>query len=134
MTSGAFPFEANPNPVDAAERAAESERSLADLETALQRDRETAELSRRIDRLAEKLESARRDTKAAGEKSTGKDRQQLGEETRAQLDRAAQAQREAAAEARSLSEDLGKRAEEVQRRQDADPGAAEAMKEAQREE
>jgi len=118
---------------EAAEHAAESERSLADLETALQRDRETAELSRRIDRLAEKLESARRDTKAAGEKSTGKDRQQLGEETRAQLDRAAQAQREAAAEARSLSEDLGKRAEEVQRRQDADPGAAEAMKEAQRE-
>ena len=118
---------------EAAEHAAESERSLADLETALQRDRETAELSRRIDRLAEKLESARRDTKAAGEKSTGKERQQLGEETRAQLDRAAQAQREAAAEARSLSEDLGKRAEEVQRRQDADPGAAEAMKEAQRE-
>jgi len=118
---------------EAAEHAAESERSLADLETALQRDRETAELSRRIDRLAEKLESARRDTKAAGEKSTGKDRQQLGEETRAQLDRAAQAQREAAAEARALSEDLGKRAEEVQRRQDADPGAAEAMKEAQRE-
>ena len=118
---------------EAAEHAAESERSLADLETALQRDRETAELSRRIDRLAEKLESARRDTKAAGEKSTGKDRQQLGEETRAQLDRAAQAQREAAAEARSLSEDLGKRAEEVQRRQDADPGAAKAMKEAQRE-
>ncbi len=118
---------------EAAEHAAESERSLADLETALQRDRETAELTRRIDRLAEKLESARRDTKAAGEKSTGKDRQQLGEETRAQLDRAAQAQREAAAEARSLSEDLGKRAEEVQRRQDADPGAAEAMKEAQRE-
>ena len=118
---------------DAAERAAESERSLADLETALQRDRETAELSRRIDRLAEKLDAARRDTKAAGEKSMGKDRQQLGEEARAQLDRAAQAQREAAAEARSLSEDLGKRAEEVQRRQDADPGAAEAMKEAQRE-
>lgn len=118
---------------EAAEHAAESERSLADLETALQRDRETAELSRRIDRLAEKLESARRDTRAAGEKSTGKERQQLGEETRAQLDRAAQAQREAAAEARSLSEDLGKRAEEVQRRQDADPGAAEAMKEAQRE-
>ena len=118
---------------EAAEHAAESERSLADLEAALQRDRESAELSRRIDRLAEKLESARRDTKAAGEKSMGKERQQLGEETRAQLDRAAQAQREAAAEARSLSEDLGKRAEEVQRRQDADPGAAEAMKEAQRE-
>ena len=117
---------------DAARAAAEAEQALADLEASLQRDRESAELARRIDRLSERIESARRESAAAAEGSTGKSREQLSEETRARLDRAAQDQREAAAEARSLAEDLGERAERMEREQGADAGAAEAMREAQR--
>ena len=118
---------------EAAERASESESALADLETALQRDRETAELTRRIDKLAERIDAASKDTRAAAEKSVGKQRNQLSEETKALMDRSAQAQREAAAEARALAEDLGKRAEEIQTQEKPDQGAAEAMREAQRE-
>jgi hypothetical protein len=117
----------------AAERASESESALADLETALQRDRETAELTRRIDKLAERIDVASKDTRAAAEKSVGKQRNQLSEETKALMDRSAQAQREAAAEARALAEDLGKRAEEIQKQDKPDEGAAEAMREAQQE-
>ncbi|MEY4942062.1 MAG: hypothetical protein RL254_243, partial [Planctomycetota bacterium] len=117
----------------AAERASESESALADLETALRRDRETAELTRRIDKLAERIDVASKDTRAAAEKSVGKQRNQLSEETKALMDRSAQAQREAAAEARALAEDLGKRAEEIQKQDKPDEGAAQAMREAQQE-
>lgn len=119
---------------DAARASAEAEQALADLEASLQRDRESAELARRIDRLSERIDSARRESASAAEGSTGKSREQLPEEARARLDRAAQDQREAAAEARSLAEDLGRRAEQIERerQQGADAGAAEAMREAQR--
>lgn len=118
---------------EATERAEESERALADLETALERDRETAELARRIDRLSEQIAAARRDTKAAEARSVGRERAQLDEATRAQLDRAAQAQREAAKEARALTEALGERAQEAERREQPDPGAAQSMREAAKE-
>ena len=117
----------------AAEQAKESEGALADLEAALERDRATAEIARRIDRLAEKVDAARRDTRAAAEQSVGKQRAQVPEDVRKQMDRAAQTQREAAAEARALSEELGKRADEVERQEKPDPGAAESMREARRE-
>ena len=122
----------------AAEASREAERALADLEASLDRDRATAEISRRIDRLAERIEAAQRDTQQAAAQSVGKERSQLSAETKAQMERAAQAQREAAAEARALSEDLARRAEEVDRERSADgkerdPGASEAMREAQRE-
>lgn len=122
----------------AAEASREAERSLADLEASLDRDRATAEIARRIDRLAERIESARRDTQQAAAQSVGKEKSQLSAETKAQMERAAQAQREAAAEARALSEDLARRAEEVERERteegkERDPGAADAMREAQRE-
>lgn len=118
---------------EARDAAKDAERALGDLAASLDRDRATAELSRRIDRLAERIDAARRDTKEAAARSVGKQRAQLPEDVRAQLDRAAQEQREAAAEARSLSEDLGRRAEEVAKEEGRDPGAAEAMRQAQRE-
>lgn len=118
---------------EAADRAQAAERMLADLEATLQRDRESAELSRRIDRLGEAVESARRETQEAAQGSVGKSREQLAEDARSRLDRAAQAQREAAGEARRLADDLAKRAEDLERRQDAEPGAAEAMREATQE-
>ena len=118
---------------EARESAQAAERSLADLAASLDRDRATAELSRRIDRLAERIEAARRETREAASRSVGKDRSQLPADVRERLDRAAQEQREAAAEARALSEDLGRRAEEVAREDGRDPGAAEAMREAQQE-
>ena len=114
-------------------KAAESEDALAELEVALQRDRETAELTRRIDKLAEQIKSASADTRAAADKSVGKQRDQLSDETKALIDRSAQAQREAATEARALAEDLGKRAEEIQKQDQPDQGAAQAMREAQQE-
>ena len=122
----------------AAESSRDAERALADLEASLDRDRATAEIARRIDRLAERIESARRDTQQAASQSVGKERSQLSPETKAQMERAAQAQREAASEARALSEDLARRAEEVDRERaeegkERDPGASEAMREAQRE-
>ena len=118
---------------EAAERASESESALADLETSLQRDRESAELSRRIDKLAERIDVASKDTRSAAEKSIGKQRDQLSDDTKALMDRSAQAQREAAAEARSLAEDLGKRADEIQKQEKSDQGASDAMREAQHE-
>ena len=121
-----------------AESSRDAERSLADLEASLDRDRATAEIARRIDRLAERIESARRDTQQAASQSVGKERSQLSPETKAQMERAAQAQREAASEARALSEDLSRRADEVDRERsedgkERDPGASDAMREAQRE-
>jgi hypothetical protein len=118
---------------EATQAARTAERSLADLAASLDRDRATAELSRRIDRLAERIESAQRETREAASRSVGKERAQLPQDVRERLDRAAQEQREAAAEARALSEDLGRRAEEVAREEGRDPGAAEAMREAQQE-
>jgi hypothetical protein len=118
---------------EAADAAREAERSLADLAASLDRDRATAELSRRIDRLAERIDAAQRQTREAASRSTGKDRSQLPDDVRETLDRAAQEQREAASEARTLSDDLGRRAEEVAREEGRDPGAAEAMRQAQQE-
>jgi len=118
---------------DAARSASEAEQALADLEASLQRDRETAELARRIDRLAERVEEARKETAEASKGSAGKSREQLPEDARARLDRAAQSQREAATEARALAEDLGERAEQVDREEQGDAAAAESMREAQRE-
>ena len=118
---------------DAVRSARAAEAALSDLAASLSRDRETAELARRIDRLGERIDSARRATAQAASKSVGKDRSQLPEEARAGLDRAAQEQREAAAEARELSEDLARRAEEAEREDGKDPGTAESLRAAQRE-
>lgn len=117
----------------AARQAAEAEQALADLESALQRDRETAELARRVDRLSERVDAARRESREATDRAIGRSREQLGEDARAGLDRAAQAQREAAAEARDLVEDLERRAQEVEREERPEPGLAEALREAARE-
>lgn len=118
---------------EAASAARSAEASLSDLAASLARDRETAELSRRIDRLAERIDAARKDTQQAASRSVGKQRSQLPEEVRAQLDRAAQDQREAAAEARELSEDLSRRADEAEREGTREPGTAEALRAAQEE-
>ena len=117
----------------AARQAAEAEQALADLESALQRDRETAELARRVDRLSERVDAARRESRGATDRAIGRSREQLGEDARAELDRAAQAQREAAAEARDLVDDLERRAQEVEREERPEPGLAEALREAARE-
>lgn len=117
----------------AARQAAEAEQALADLESALQRDRETAELARRVDKLSDRVDAARRESREATDRAIGRSREQLGEEARTELDRAAQAQREAAAEARDLVEDLERRAQEVEREQRPEPGLAEALREAARE-
>jgi hypothetical protein len=117
----------------AAQQAAEAEQALADLESALQRDRETAELARRVDKLSERVDAARRESREATDRAIGRSREQLGEDARAELDRAAQAQREAAAEARDLVEDLERRAQEVEREERPEPGLAEALREAARE-
>ena len=118
---------------EAAQSARAAESSLSDLAASLSRDRETAELARRIDRLGERIDAARRATAQAASKSMGKDRSQLPEEVRAGLDRAAQDQRETAAEARELSEDLARRAEKSEREDGGDPGTAESLRAAQRE-
>lgn len=118
---------------EAASAARTAEASLSDLAASLARDRETAELSRRIDRLAERIDAARKDTQEAASRSVGKQRSQLPEDVRAQLDRAAQDQREAAAEARELSEDLSRRADEAERDGAREPGTAEALRAAQEE-
>lgn len=117
----------------AARQAAEAEQALADLESALQRDRETAELARRVDKLSERVDAARRESREATDRAIGRSREQLGEDARAELDRAAQAQREAAAEARDLVEDLERRAQEVEREERPEPGLAEALRDAARE-
>lgn len=118
---------------EAAVAARSAEAALSDLAASLARDRETAELSRRIDRLAERIDAARRDTQQAASRSVGKQRSQLPEEVRERLDRAAQDQREAAAEARELSEDLARRAGEAERDGTREPGTAEALRAAQEE-
>ncbi len=117
----------------AVERARAAESSLADLEASLGRDRESAELTRRIDRLAERIADASRQTQSAGQRSIGRTREQLDDETRTQLDRAAEMQREAAAEARALADDLDEQADRLGQDGSAEPGAAEAMREAARE-
>ena len=118
---------------EAVAQAREAERALADVEAALQRDRETAELSRRIDRLAERIDAAGRESREATDRAVGRTRDQLDAGARAELDRAAQEQREAAAEARDLAEDLSRRADEVEREERPEPGVPESLREAARE-
>lgn len=116
-----------------AAHAASAERALGELEAALERDRVSAQFARRIDALAERVAAAQVATRALEQRTVGRRAEDLSAQERAAAEQAAQMQREAAAEARALGDQLSAAAREAESGPRPEPGAAEAMRQAARE-
>ncbi|MBL9140293.1 MAG: hypothetical protein JNK53_00380, partial [Phycisphaerae bacterium] len=113
-----------------AQHAAASERALAELEAALERDQASAQFARRIDQLSERVAAAQAATRAIEQRTVGRNAEDLSAADRIALEQTAQGQREAAAEARALAEQLQAAAADAESGPKPEPGVAEAMRQA----
>lgn len=109
----------------AAQQEVDSE--LADLAELLDRDRESFAATQRLQRVAEAIAKADAERTRAATKTIGQNETELGPEELADLERAAQATRDAAQAAREAMEDLRQRAERVSR---DDPERAQSLRQA----
>ncbi|MBU3728119.1 MAG: hypothetical protein FGM37_02570, partial [Phycisphaerales bacterium] len=111
----------------AAQEAVRAE--LEDLAQLLDRDRDAWAAGRQLEKVTESLAKADAARRAAGARTAGRAREELGAAEVAELDRAAQAAEDAARAAREAMESLAERAERVK---SADPVRAEALRAAVR--
>lgn len=115
----------------AGERATQSQEGvreeLEDLVRLLDRDEDAWAMGRDLERLRESLGELRERTQDLGRRTVGQSAEGLSPENREQLDRLTEGQREAAAAAKQLIDDMRKRAEGLER---TDRSRAEAMRNA----
>ncbi len=109
----------------AAQQEVDSE--LTDLAELLDRDRESFAATQRLQRVAEAIAKADAERTRAAAKTIGQNETELGPEELADLERAAQATRDAAQAAREAMEDLRQRAERVS---GDDPERAQSLRQA----